>query len=110
MKELSTKGMFFNDLDQAERDTLVAVAILQIMHAQPRFDASPNQDGGNVISVYEIHLFCLHMVYIEIINKALDEFTAQWNNHDLSTESNLSPYQLWIGGMVNHCNSQSNAV
>lgn len=58
----------------------------------------------------EIHLFCLHMVYIEIINKALDEFTAQWNNHDLSTESNLSPYQLWIGGMVNHCNSQSNAV
>lgn len=52
MKELSTKGMFFNDLDQAERDTLVAVAILQIMHAQPRFDASPNQDGGNVISVY----------------------------------------------------------
>lgn len=54
MKELSTKGMFFNDLDQAERDTLVAVAILQIMHAQPRFDASPNQDGGNVISVYYI--------------------------------------------------------
>lgn len=51
MKELSTKGMFFNDLDQAERDTLVAVAILQIMHAQPRFDASPNQDGANVISV-----------------------------------------------------------
>lgn len=46
----------------------------------------------------------------KMINRALQEFSAQWNNHALSTESSLSPYQLWVGGMVNHCNSQSTAV
>lgn len=71
MKELSTKGMFFNDLDQAERDTLVAVAILQIMHAQPRFDASPNQDGGNVISVYTVEKSSL----------VLSEYVKGLDNH-----------------------------
>lgn len=42
----------------------------------------------------EVHLFCLHFVYIDLINHALEEFTNQWNNHPVTTETNFSPQQL----------------
>ncbi len=44
----------------------------------------------------EIDLFCLHYVYIPRINDSLHWFASTWNNHPLRTESNLSPYQLWM--------------
>ena len=40
-------------------------------------------------------LFCLHLVYISHINKSLEEFTHQHNNHPLRTEHNNSPLQLF---------------
>jgi hypothetical protein len=54
----------------------------------------------------EIHLFCLHMVYIPLINHHLREFVAGWNNHKLSTERNKTPLQLWVRGMfdISHSN------
>ena len=39
----------------------------------------------------EVHLFCLHLVYINLINDTLKEFVGQWNNHPVTTEGNLSP-------------------
>ncbi len=48
----------------------------------------------------ELHLYCLHLVYLPLINETIDEFTGQWNNHPVTTESNLSPNQLWIQGML----------
>jgi len=48
----------------------------------------------------ELHLVCLHLVYLELINEALQEFSGQWNNHSVTTETNFSPQQLWIRGMV----------
>ena len=47
----------------------------------------------------EIHLFCLHYVFLPRINLALNLFKNAWNNHPLSTERNLSPIQLWISGL-----------
>ena len=44
----------------------------------------------------EVHLFCLHYVFLPQINLALKLFKNAWNNHPLSTERNLSPIQLWI--------------
>lgn len=35
---------------------------------------------------------------------------AQWNNHPVTTECNLSPRQLWVRGMVSLRNSGYSAV
>lgn len=47
----------------------------------------------------EIHMFCLHYVYLPRINRALNQFLEAWNQHPLSSMSNLSPIQLWIAGL-----------
>lgn len=47
----------------------------------------------------EIHMFCLHYVFLPRINNALTLFTEAWNNHGLSSAGNCSPIQLWIMGL-----------
>ena len=49
----------------------------------------------------EVDLFCLHYIYLPKINKSLNEFEECWNCHALSTEGNMSPYQLLFEGL-NH--------
>lgn len=47
----------------------------------------------------EIHIFCLHYIYIPRINRALSQFLDAWKYHPLSSIGNLSPVQLWIAGL-----------
>jgi hypothetical protein len=47
-----------------------------------------------------VHLWCLHYVYVPIINRALTIFKNQWNEHPISTEHNNSPQQLFFSGMI----------
>lgn len=47
----------------------------------------------------DVHMFSLHYVFLPRINHVLDQFTEAWNNHPISTCSNLSPMQLWISGL-----------
>lgn len=47
------------------------------------------------------HLWCLHFVYLPIINKSLSEWRNAWASHPIRTEMNLSPRQLWIRGLHN---------
>ena len=42
-----------------------------------------------------IHLFTLHLIFIPRINKALADFTEAFNNHNVRTESNWTPNQMW---------------
>ena len=58
----------------------------------------------------EIDLFCLHLVYLDIINTSLENFIGQWNNHPVTTENNFSPVQLWIQGMTSAQNANRTAV
>ena len=58
----------------------------------------------------EVHLFALHLVYIPLINEALQELSEAWNCHSLSTEGNLSPRQLWVQGMLTSQNTNYSAV
>ena len=51
-------------------------------------------DPGN-----DVHIFCLHYVYLPRINESLRVFAEGWNNHPLSSQSNLSPLQLWVSGL-----------
>lgn len=66
--------------------------------------------NGFLCSTNEVHLYCLQLVYLNLINQALDEFTAEWNSHPVTTERNLSPRQLWVSGMVTLQHSNYTAV
>ena len=46
----------------------------------------------------DLHLFCLHYVFLPRLNQSLSEFIHMWNNHPLGTERNMSPIQLWMTG------------
>ena len=45
-------------------------------------------------------LFALHFVYIPLINQSLGCFVDGWCHHRIRTESNKTPLQLWISGMM----------
>lgn len=54
----------------------------------------------------ELHLFCLHYIFLPRINKSLQAFIQMWNNHPLGTEHNMSPVQLWMTGEHPHDNEE----
>ena len=58
----------------------------------------------------ELYLFALHYTFIPRINKCLQEFKSQWENHPLSSEGNLSPIQLYTAGMLENEHSGYAAV
>ena len=58
----------------------------------------------------EVHLYCLHLVYLPLINEALSELSRQWNDHPVTTESNYSPRQLWMQGMLQLRHSNLTAI
>ena len=47
----------------------------------------------------ELHLFCLHYIYLPRINRHLYEWHRGWNMHFLRTENNRSPLQLYTLGI-----------
>ena len=53
----------------------------------------------------DVHLFSLHHVYSPRINRSLEEFIQQMNNHPVSTENNQSPLQMWERGMLENMHS-----
>jgi hypothetical protein len=60
--------------------------------------------------VNELHLFALQYVYIPRINRALDSFLLQWNNHPMSSEGNRSPLQTWTAGFYEFAESNYTVV
>ncbi|CAI5692486.1 unnamed protein product [Oreochromis niloticus] len=60
------------------------------------------EEQGLLDSLNELHLFCLHYVYLPRIERALTEFVNQWNNHGLSTQGGQTPLQLWHTGVTNN--------
>lgn len=68
------------------------------------------EQHGILDSLNEIHLFCLHFVYMPRIERATLEFQNQWNNHGLSTQNGRSPLQLWHAGVINNIAQQNTAV
>ena len=57
-------------------------------------------EKANYLDIHnEVHLFCLHYVFLPRINNHLQKFIAGWNAHPLSTEKSMTPNQLWISGL-----------
>jgi len=48
----------------------------------------------------EIHIYCLHYVYLPKINQRLNSFQEAWNRHPLQSEHSLSPEQMWTRGLA----------
>ena len=71
---------------------------------------SRNGKNGILDPLNELHLFCLHYIYLPRINKSLEEFVDQMNQRPVSTENNMSPLQLWTSGMLQNINSQHTAL
>ena len=53
----------------------------------------------------EIHLWVLHFVFLPRINRSLDLFVQQWNNHGIRTAGYKSPLRLFILGVMHNRNS-----
>ncbi|XP_078379310.1 uncharacterized protein LOC144662391 [Oculina patagonica] len=47
----------------------------------------------------DIHLWCLHFVYVPILNNNLRDWSNAWARHPIRTARNQSPLQLWIRGL-----------
>lgn len=45
--------------------------------------------------INEVHLYCLHYVYLQRINDHLNQWIEAWIHHPLRTASNRTPMQLW---------------
>ncbi len=56
------------------------------------------------------NLTALHYVFLPIVNRFLDDFTASWNHHKIRTEQQRTPHQLYVAGMLERYGSDYTAV
>ncbi|PFX25078.1 hypothetical protein AWC38_SpisGene10295 [Stylophora pistillata] len=68
------------------------------------------EDEGILDVLNDVHLYSLHHVFIPCINKSLQEFVQQMNNHPVSSEKNKSPLQMWQEGMLENIHSGHTAL
>lgn len=58
-----------------------------------------HMEEENILDIEnDIHMFALHYVYLPRINASLSSFKEAWNNHPMSSVSQLSPTQLFLSG------------
>ncbi|XP_057201282.1 uncharacterized protein LOC130561141 [Triplophysa rosa] len=48
----------------------------------------------------ELQMWALHYVYLPQINRDIEVFVDQWNNHGLRTVGHQTPYQLFVQGYL----------
>ena len=53
----------------------------------------------------DLHLFCLHYIFIPRINRHLLEWKQAWTMHPMRSEGNQTPLQLWTSGMQGYAGS-----
>lgn len=58
----------------------------------------------------EIDLYALHYVFMPRLNKSLEIFVMQWNNHALSSEHGHTPFQVWTRGFYQFAQSDHTTV
>ena len=56
------------------------------------------EDIGILNVENQVHIFCLHYIFLPCINNSLQQFLSAWNNHPMSSMSQMSPSQLWMTG------------
>ena len=59
------------------------------------------EEAGYLDVNNDVHMFCLHYVFISRINKHLCHFVDGWNDHSIRAAQNCTPNQHWISGLAN---------
>ena len=47
----------------------------------------------------ETHIWCLHYIFLPIINQHIKNWRDAWIHHPIRTEKNRTPFQLWVTGL-----------
>jgi hypothetical protein len=68
------------------------------------------EESGYLNLSNDVHMFCLHYVFLPRINKHLGQFIEGWDNHPIRSEGNKTPNQLWIMGLFNVAQSSDSAA
>lgn len=78
-----------------------------VLHFAETFQGLESE--GILDTLNDADMFSLHFVFLPRINKCVHDFQESWNNHALSTEGNMTPYQLFAEGMrtATHLNMPS---
>lgn len=58
------------------------------------------EDSNRLDPLNNIHLYCLHYVFLPKLNKTLDGLTEGWNNHSIRTAHHKSPNQIFVEGAL----------
>ena len=58
----------------------------------------------------ELHVLTLHLVYLPLVNDALNAFVEHWNSHPVTSACNYTPIELWVRGLVASRNTGYSAV
>ena len=91
-------------VERTHKDVYAAV----LCHFAEIFDRM--ERDGLLDPLNDVHLYALHFVCIPRINKSLEEFVRQWNNHPISMENNLSPLQMYAQGTLQNMHSGHTGV
>ena len=59
------------------------------------------EEAGYLDLNNNVHMFCLHYVFIDRINKHICHFVDGWNDHPIRTAHNQTPNQLSISVLLN---------
>ena len=51
------------------------------------------------VHLNDVDMYCLHLIFKPRINNSLHDFQEGWNNRAISTEGNMTPYQLLFEGL-----------
>lgn len=68
------------------------------------------EDQGSLDINNQQHLWALRYVFLPRINRELQAFVAQWNNHGVRTEHYQTPLQLFVGRSLELANTDLTAV
>lgn len=66
------------------------------------------EDMGILNPEDPVHLCALSITYLPAINSKLASFQNAWNKHRIRTESNKTPEQLWLSGLLLKYHSHDN--
>lgn len=91
-------------IERLWRDVFLQV-IQHFYHLFYSFEEDQVLDPNN-----DIHRCSLQQVYLPVIQERLDTFRSAWNNHNLRTERNRTPNQLWLEGMVANRQQDTTAI